>query len=128
MFRALFLGGSIYYSKKISDHINNKSEFISIVPAQINELLKESNFQHISHLFIGGSKISQKQLELITKSNIPTFISYGMTEQATTICARKVTIENLDPRNVGRPLSGKLLKTDSTGTILIKSNSHLITI
>ncbi|QGM80638.1 o-succinylbenzoate--CoA ligase [Otariodibacter oris] len=76
----------------------------SLVTTQLQRYLLQKEFlpQHIQKILLGGSAIPPELITQAQENQIETYVGYGMTEMASTICAVKSEIDN-----VGLPLWGR---------------------
>ncbi|CRK85876.1 2-succinylbenzoate--CoA ligase [Candidatus Providencia siddallii] len=122
LWRWLVRGGVIALKSKSSFELHNISH-ISLVPTQLFKFLKinKNMFSSLKAILLGGEMIPTILTKKIACLGISCWNSYGITEMASTVCAKLADGKN----GVGLPLIGKqvrLIKNE----IQIKSNSQAL--
>jgi O-succinylbenzoic acid--CoA ligase len=128
--RAMLAGAKLMVVSPSShpfDQINSHFDFVSIVPAQIENI--ESNISKFNQskpiVLIGGADISKSQLEILEKNKINAYQSYGMTETISHIALKKPT------ETYYHTLGDVQISTDERGCLVIDSrlllNNKLVT-
>ena len=126
--RAWFLGGSVtfidYKDLAKSEKANLcEKRYLSLVPAQLFELLKSAdavaNLRRCNGIFIGGAHCSSEISQKARDAQLPIYICYGMTETA-----GMVTVLDKDDfangiTGVGQAMSDVSMRLDQDGRILI---------
>ncbi len=76
--------------------LNKKVDYISLVPLQIEEIIRNSNekLSLCKSILIGGAAINASLEENLKKSKLNFFESYGMTETLSHIAIRKIGTED----------------------------------
>lgn len=93
---------------------------LSVVPAQIPNLLESGKSKFVRHLLIGGAPLSHKTEKQIINAGISAYCSYGMTETCSHVALRKVGTKYY----VG--LDGVTFSIDDRNCLIIKLNDFSI--
>jgi len=128
MFRCLLGGASVIIpesSETLAQSIMHyKPSHVSIVPAQLSELLQEpegDQFASVRVFLVGGSSTDAVVLEKARARKWPVYLTYGMTETASQITTMP---PDAPPEKrfstSGKVLRHRTLKIDESGEILIK--------
>ncbi len=97
----LFKAKYLFYNEKLTQLLikNNNITYISLVPAQLVELIKNKHcitaLKNISCVLLGGGPINKELVKKCYKLKIPISTTYGMTETASQVCATPVNT-NID--------------------------------
>lgn len=84
-----------------------RSSYASLVPTQLWRLLRQPVLPAALHtVLLGGATIAPDLVQQAQAAGIRCFCGYGMTETASTVCAKRAD----DRPGVGNPLSGQELK------------------
>ncbi|MEQ5041749.1 o-succinylbenzoate--CoA ligase [Providencia manganoxydans] len=95
----------------------------SLVPTQLWRLLEqtESRSLTLKQVLLGGATIPTSLTDLAASKGIDCWSGYGMTEMASTVCAKRAD----GRKGVGQPLSGKQVRLVDN-EIQIKSHSQAL--
>ncbi len=98
----LHLAGEDFYENAL------QSTHLSLVPTQLQRLLDylpetAKNNTALSHILLGGSHIPVELIEQAQQRGFQCYSGYGMTEMASTVCAKKSD----STQSVGKPLKGR---------------------
>lgn len=89
--------------------LSEEAQFISLVPAQLQELIHTGfNWNNFKAVILGGQAVDKKLFQLAIQKSIPISLSYGSSESVAILSATKP----LEPFNgsVGKPLSKREIK------------------
>ena len=82
----------------MKDHIENKSEFISIVPTQVEDPYELPNKpNHLNKCFYWWFEYSSEPIRGNQLKKYSYIFKQGTAEQATTVCARKANSNDSEP-------------------------------
>ncbi|MEX3020037.1 o-succinylbenzoate--CoA ligase [Kluyvera sp. STS39-E] len=116
--RWLRAGGQMAISERaLADALVNCSH-ASLVPTQLWRLLNDSCPLTLKSVLLGGAAIPAALTEQAEQQGIRTFCGYGLTEFASTVCAREANGGD----DVGTPLPGRELRLVD-GEIWLRANS-----
>lgn len=91
----------------------------SLVPTQLQRLLQGEKPASLRAVLLGGAVIPQALVDEAEKRGICCWCGYGMTEMASTICAKRA-----DGRfSVGTPLPGRMLRLSPHGEVLVNGDT-----
>lgn len=81
---------------------------LSLVPAMLAQLLQHAGTvpPAVRVVLVGGAPLEPSLAQSAIAAGWPLWVSYGMTETASTLCARRLSRDDPDPQCVGRPLEG----------------------
>jgi O-succinylbenzoic acid--CoA ligase len=108
--RALFCGGKLCFlehQQKVEDELKSNSyDYISLVPAQLKNLIKgnHANLKKAKGILLGGAKEDHELQQLI--QGYPVYLTFGMSETAAMMMARKGSEEGFDL------MPGRIVKLD----------------
>ncbi|WP_301098078.1 o-succinylbenzoate--CoA ligase [Otariodibacter sp.] len=109
IWRWLLVGATLSIVEDKQDFLTalNSVTHASLVTTQLQRYLVQKEYlpQRMQKVLLGGSAIPSELITQAQKNQIETYVGYGMTEMASTICAVKSEIDN-----VGRPLLGREVK------------------
>ncbi|MDA8563449.1 o-succinylbenzoate--CoA ligase [Mariniblastus sp.] len=95
---------------------------LSVVITQLRQLLSEDDFpsRHLKSVLLGGSGFDETMVIEARKRGVPVHTTYGLTEMAS-----QVTTSSKDdpPHTSGRVLSGRELKINASGEILVRGET-----
>lgn len=110
IWRWLFAGAQLHFPSDNFYASLNQATHASLVPTQGNRWLAYLAQQPVSPktraVLLGGSQIPVELAQQLTQKGISVFNGYGMTEMASTICAKKFDAK----AGVGLPLLGRDVK------------------
>lgn len=115
-------------SKNPLSNINSPIDFISMVPYQLEHILKESpnSLQFVKTVLLGGAPVSSTLENQIQQLPCQVFLSYGMTETMS-----HVALCDLKRNRVFQAIEGVLFDTNDANQLLISAPNlgieHLIT-
>ena len=92
----------------MDDLHNHPISHISLVPAMLAQLLdlaKEPP-QSLQVVLVGGAPLEPSLAGRALAAGWPVWVTYGMTETASMLAARRLGTQDDNPRQVGRPLPG----------------------
>ena len=93
-------------------------DFISLVPSQIETMLKEKvKLDGFKQILIGGAPVNDELKALIYESGIPAWQSYGMTETVSHIALARISNTDL----IYQTLPKVEIGTSTEGTLWLKS-------
>lgn len=120
VWRWLIAGGELHLPQSDFYASLTQATHVSLVPTQLQRLLRylsgnKSAECRLRHILLGGSHIPPQLVQQIEKYGITAYIGYGMTEMASTVCAKAYTkIDanaemnvDIDTYGVGKPLPGR---------------------
>jgi O-succinylbenzoic acid--CoA ligase len=92
----------------MDDLHNHPVSHISLVPAMLAQLLDlaKAPSQSLQVVLVGGAPLEPTLANRALAAGWPVWVSYGMTETASMLTARKLGTEEDNPRQVGSPLPG----------------------
>lgn len=93
--RALASGAELWCEQPSMNLLNDytmgrKIDLLSVVPAQIPNLLNSGRMDYVKHLLIGGAPLSYKSEAQLLDAKVSAFCSYGMTETCSHVALRKI--------------------------------------
>jgi O-succinylbenzoic acid--coA ligase len=88
----------------------------AIVPSQLNSLIKNMQRINIENIIIGGSPLSNEQLNMIISSGLNAWATYGMTETCSHVALKKLSVKN----SFFEALPDITFDTDPRGCLMIK--------
>jgi o-succinylbenzoate---CoA ligase len=98
-------------------NINEKIDFVAMIPAQIQESFEKTpnKIDFINKIIIGGGSINDALKKTIISSSMNAFSTYGMTETATHIAIQKIQKHN----DYFVPLKDVRIYTNSDNCLII---------
>ena len=102
-FRSIYCGFSVYYdkysSKNIIKIINSiQPDYISFVPKMVKDIMEIhksfESLKNIKLLIIGGDSINKNIFDYLSKFEINSYVSYGMTETASGVAGYFIKNKN----------------------------------
>jgi O-succinylbenzoic acid--CoA ligase len=92
----------------MDDLHNHQVSHISLVPAMLAQLLELAKQppQSLQVVLVGGAPLEPSLANKALAAGWPVWVTYGMTETASMLAARKLGTEDDNPRQVGSPLPG----------------------
>ncbi len=127
--RAMVLGLHLDYVNPSSAPLDNSSrayDFAAMVPLQVRQSI--SNLSRIKKLIIGGAPVDSILKEELSKSGIPAYETYGMTETITHIAVKELAP---DPKSYFETLPDVSVTIDKRGCLVIDapnvSDSKIVT-
>jgi O-succinylbenzoic acid--CoA ligase len=92
----------------MDDLHNHPVSHISLVPAMLAQLLDlaKAPSQSLQVVLVGGAPLEPSLANRALAAGWPVWVTYGMTETASMLTARKLGTEEDNPRQVGSPLPG----------------------
>jgi O-succinylbenzoic acid--CoA ligase len=92
----------------MDDLHNHQVSHISLVPAMLAQLLDLAKQppQSLQVVLVGGAPLEPSLANKALAAGWPVWVTYGMTETASMLAARKLGTEDDNPRQVGSPLPG----------------------
>ena len=129
--RPWFTGGTVIFmhyrdfKTGFSKELTNR--FVSLVPAQLHELIGSSsacdNLRRCRGIFLGGAPCNYKLLELARQEDLPILSCYGMTETAGMITVLETEDFFKGRDGVGKQMPQVSLQLDSNDCIMVKCQS-----
>lgn len=104
--RWLLAGGQMAISEKPLPQALTGCSHASLVPTQLWRLLNDNQPLTLKAVLLGGAAIPAALTEQAAQQGIRTFCGYGLTEFASTVCAREANGGD----DVGTPLPGRELR------------------
>lgn len=99
-------------------------KLISLVPSQIPDMLERiDEVPEIRNILVGGAAIPVSTREMLVRSGIPSYESYGMTETASHVAIRRITE---DPDQPFEMLEGISCFMTAKGTLGIKEGTMVV--
>lgn len=99
---------------------------LSLVPTQLFRLFEKGftfKESQVSCLLLGGASIPRDLLTKCLEQNINPFISYGLSEMASQVCTKQITVSNISETDTGIILPYREVKISSEGEILVKGDT-----
>ncbi len=104
--------------------VESHSDFISLVPTQLAELLKDQACLHklkqFRTILLGGAASSSDLIGQIKQLKLPVLSSYGMTETAAHVSCTTHSDSEDKLASVGRALPGVNFEINSEGILIIR--------
>ena len=94
----------------------------SLVPTQLQRLLKKRKPRALQSVLLGGGAISQTLVDAAERLGIQCWCGYGMTEMASTITAKRANGKD----SVGAPLPFRQLTLSPFGEIAVKGETLFV--
>lgn len=96
-----------------NDLHNHQVSHISLVPTMLAQLLESAQQPPtgLQVVLVGGAPLEPALAGRALAAGWPVWVSYGMTETASMLTARRLGTEDDNPQQVGRPLPGFELRT-----------------
>lgn len=114
--RALEANATVDFAKTFNEpQHNSRIKLMSVVPAQIDQLLESDEIASVDNLLIGGSPLSSQLESQLIDRNIQAWVSYGMTETCSHVAIRRCGYDNY------MALPGITFDTDSRGCLIINA-------
>ena len=114
LLRCAFAGASVVLREGfdapgvMGDLHNHQVSHISLVPAMLAQLLELAKQppKSLQVVLAGGAPLEPSLANKALAAGWPVWVTYGMTETASMLAARKLGTEDDNPRQVGSPLPG----------------------
>jgi len=92
----------------MADLHNHQVSHISLVPAMLAQLLDlaQQPPRSLQVVLVGGAPLEPSLAGRALAAGWPVWVTYGMTETASMLAARRLGTQDDNPRQVGRPLPG----------------------
>ncbi|MCM1521164.1 MAG: AMP-binding protein [Muribaculaceae bacterium] len=95
----------------------SSSSMAAIVPSQIEGLIRSPAFRKIGAIIIGGAPIPTSLEEVLVRSGVNAWATYGMTETCSHVALRRLGHEEFTP------LAGFRFSTDEKGCLVIDTET-----
>lgn len=114
LFRTFLAGGTV----ALSDEVPGITH-LSLIPTQLQRMLKEKKLPTYKHILLGGAQISPALIFEGRKRGLPLHPTYGMTEMSSQI----TTLFDPSYFSLGHPLPFREIKLGGDGEILVKGKT-----